>query len=44
VTRRVKGIPDNISKEINDMEIIICSAAALVVFQVFMIIFEESKK
>jgi len=37
-------MPDNISKEINDMEIIICTAAALVMVQVFMIIFEESKK
>jgi hypothetical protein len=36
---------DNISnKGETKMEFIICSAAALVVFQVFMIIFEESKK
>jgi hypothetical protein len=44
VTKRVNAMTDNISKEINDMEIIICTAATLVMVQVFMIILEESKK
>lgn len=44
MTRLVNAMPDNISKEINDMEIVICTAATLVMVQVFMIILEESKK
>ena len=44
MTRLVNAMPDNISKEINDMEIAICTAASLVMVQVFMIILEESKK
>jgi len=35
---------DNISKEINDMEIVIMSAATLVMVQVILLIFEESRK
>jgi len=37
-------MPDNISKEINDMEIVIMSAATLVMVQVILLIFEESRK
>jgi len=44
VTRRVNATPDNISKEINDMEIVIMSAATLVMVQVILLIFEESRK
>ena len=44
MTRLVNAIPDTINKEINDMEIVICAAATLVMLQVFMIILEESKK
>lgn len=44
MTRLVNAMPDNISKEIKDMEIVICTAASLVMVQVFMIILEESKK
>jgi len=44
VTRLVNGLDDNISKEIKEMEILICGAASVVMAQVLMIIFEESKK
>ena len=44
VTRLVTNPSDNISKEINDMEILIMGAAVVVMVQVLFLILEESKR